>query len=378
MNANPGCANVGSSSSGLEPSSSEMSADTVIYLGPCHNNNEETDGEHPPVILPNLSYKGNQCTVDMPENYPKPQSQPHTPRKSLPSSHSTPASPRIATVKPERAVFQPSPLPGPVAVVHGGGRQNRSVHSSPHHHQRSAPRGMIHADNIVMEQWVDGPKVSRSKISEARHLKREVNRNKNSETWIDGPRMEAAVTTAETKVQTPVHHQTRHQQPVEPGLQLPTLNQKQRGYGFMDTHKKSMIRKWVENQTTEVLKITTTSTTTTSSGKAAGEEWSIQEGTSQRRGSVSRGGTKTPSPDEDEDSGPSDVPPALPLIDKSSSKASEKDYGYTMNDYTAQHTVESGQHPLSALSFGNMSTVSSFHHFEEMRIQSGDQRANTK
>lgn len=229
---------------------------------------------------------------------------------------------------------------------------------------------MIHADNIVMEQWVDGPKVARSKISEARHLKREVNRNHNSETWIDGPKVEPPP--VETKVTTPLQA-------------MPSLvsSKQQRAYGFMDTHKKSMIRKWVENQTTEVLKISSTN----GGGAVDAQQWEqTNEGVSLRRGSCSRGGTnKTPSPDEDDqDSGPSDVPPALPLIDKSSSKNSEKDYGYTMNEYAAQQTLESGGndpmagHPLSALSYGNMSTVSSFHHFEEVRIQSGDQRRNTK
>lgn len=339
-----------------------MSADTVIYLGPCPN--EETDGEHPPVVLPNLSYNGNQCTVDVPENYPKPQA---TTRKVS----STPSSPRVAPVRPS----QP-----PVVMA---ARVHRPTHSPLHHqqqqpqqmpqHHRPAPRGMIHADNIVMEQWVDGPRVARSKISEARHLKREVNRNnKNTETWIDGPRMEPK---SEAKMQQP------------PAIsQLPTLASKQRGYGFMDTHKKTMIRKWVENQTTEVLKISTNSSVAEWQAPAAaavaavGDEGPSQA--SQRRGSCSRG-TKTPSADEDDqDSGPSDIPPALPpLIDKSS-KNSEKDYGYTLNDYPAAQTVESGgndplaSHPLSALSYGNMSTVSSFH-FEEVRIQS-DQRRNTK
>lgn len=38
-------------SSDFDPSSSEQSADTVIYLGP----SEETDGEHPPVYIPSLN-----------------------------------------------------------------------------------------------------------------------------------------------------------------------------------------------------------------------------------------------------------------------------------------------------------------------------------
>jgi kinesin family protein 26 len=39
-------------SSDIDPSSSEHSCDTVIYLGPSID--EATDGEHPPVYLPSL------------------------------------------------------------------------------------------------------------------------------------------------------------------------------------------------------------------------------------------------------------------------------------------------------------------------------------
>ena len=42
-----------SGSSDLEPSSSEQSADTVIYVGPADE--AATDGEHPPVYLPSLA-----------------------------------------------------------------------------------------------------------------------------------------------------------------------------------------------------------------------------------------------------------------------------------------------------------------------------------
>lgn len=39
-------------SSDIDPSSSEQSCDTVIYLGPSID--DATDGEHPPVYLPSL------------------------------------------------------------------------------------------------------------------------------------------------------------------------------------------------------------------------------------------------------------------------------------------------------------------------------------
>lgn len=71
------------------------------------------------------------------------------------------------------------------------------------------------------EQWIDGPRISKSKVAEARHLMKEPCHVKKRETWIDGP------------------------------LQADTA-----GYGYMDSHKKNMIRKWVEHQTSQLQKTT--------------------------------------------------------------------------------------------------------------------------
>lgn len=49
-----------SAGSGADPSSSELSADTVIYMGP---SDDATDGEHPPVYLPSLSSGDNRCVM---------------------------------------------------------------------------------------------------------------------------------------------------------------------------------------------------------------------------------------------------------------------------------------------------------------------------
>jgi kinesin family member 26 len=90
------------------------------------------------------------------------------------------------------------------------------------------------------EKWIDGPRVSRTKIAEARHLLREINHVKNHETWIDGPNTAVASTTTTATATTQA---------------LPTLPHSANqiiGYGFMDSHKKSMIRQWVENQTSQV------------------------------------------------------------------------------------------------------------------------------
>lgn len=70
------------------------------------------------------------------------------------------------------------------------------------------------------EQWIDGPRISKSKVAEARHLIKEASHVKKRETWVDGP-MQA-----------------------EPYA----------GYGYMDSHKKNMIKKWVEHQTIQIQK----------------------------------------------------------------------------------------------------------------------------
>lgn len=52
--------NQSGSSEGPDPSSSDLSADTVIYMGP---SDDATDGEHPPVYLPSMSSGDNRCAM---------------------------------------------------------------------------------------------------------------------------------------------------------------------------------------------------------------------------------------------------------------------------------------------------------------------------
>lgn len=56
----PGHQSAGSSE-GPDPSSSDLSADTVIYMGP---SDDATDGEHPPVYLPSLTSGDNRCAMN--------------------------------------------------------------------------------------------------------------------------------------------------------------------------------------------------------------------------------------------------------------------------------------------------------------------------
>lgn len=204
---------------------------------------------------------------------------------------------------------------------------------------------------LVEEKWIDGPRVSKFKVAEARHLMREINHVKQCETWIDGPNIKPATAAL-------------------PGTSQGT------SYGYMDSHKKTMIRQWVENQTSQIFQSTGTNTVNpvqyhqfyksqqksdvtqpkndddrSSVGSkndefvnplAAGlsniptaginfSESSIKTGlkqvteydhdvqsekstshVSENRQSATGGGDLE---EEDQDSGPSEVPPALPLIE---------------------------------------------------------------
>jgi kinesin family member 26 len=89
----------------------------------------------------------------------------------------------------------------------------------------------------IEEKWIDGPRMSKLKVAEARHLMREINHVKQCETWIDGPNIKTTLASAA----------------------LPTSTQGT-SYGYMDSHKKTMIRQWVENQTVQIFQSTGTNT----------------------------------------------------------------------------------------------------------------------
>ncbi|XP_050542839.1 kinesin-like protein CG14535 isoform X2 [Daktulosphaira vitifoliae] len=174
----------------IEPSSSEQSADTVIYVGP----SEETDGEHPPVHIPSLSAIDNRC---------------HPLNKLLREpgqSRSTPSSPqRIITSKT---------APATKAAAKPNGVS--SARSSPVRNPKSSSNSKRERPE---ERWIDGPKISKSRVHDTRAM---LMSKKKDETWIDGPMHGGSVT------------------------------QHSSVYGFMDYHKKNMIKKWVENQVYQV------------------------------------------------------------------------------------------------------------------------------
>lgn len=82
---------------------------------------------------------------------------------------------------------------------------------------------------LAEEKWIDGPRVSKFKVAEARHMMREINHVKQCETWIDGPNTNPVV-----------------------GPMPATASGAPVNYGYMDSHKKTMIRQWVENQSNQI------------------------------------------------------------------------------------------------------------------------------
>lgn len=192
-------------SSEPDPSSSDLSADTVIYVGPA---DDATDGEHPPVYIPSLNSGDNRCSMS----------------KALRGS-SAEQRPKVSTRAEEKTPTHRSTVKNPCQSNKTSPAHTNSPKSSPSRVQSTKPKPQLseaakHAGSGASdEQWIDGPRISKSKVAEARHLMKEPCHVKKRETWIDGP-MQQTETAA--------------------------------GYGYMDSHKKNMIRKWVEHQTSQI------------------------------------------------------------------------------------------------------------------------------
>lgn len=141
------------------------------------------------------------------------------------TSCSMPNSPKMVapTLKQQVTVNKASNVPTPK-----GSPLRRAQNSSS---QQSSPKRQVTGGE---EHWIDGPRLSKSKVAEARYLLREINHVKQREQWIDGPNMSPAKSLAASSL------------PV--GKSTP-------GYGFMDSHKKIMIRQWVENQSSQLFQL---------------------------------------------------------------------------------------------------------------------------
>lgn len=194
-------------SSEPDPSSSDLSADTVIYVGPA---DDATDGEHPPVYIPSLNSGDNRCSMT---KALRGSGVEHKVGKVMmkPQEEKTPM--HKTSIKNVSNSNRTSP-------AHTNTPKSSPGRSSLSKLKNSTIDTIKHIPNGASdEQWIDGPRISKSKVAEARHLMKEPCHIKKRETWIDGPMQTEAA-----------------------------------GYGYMDNHKKNMIRKWVEHQTSQIQK----------------------------------------------------------------------------------------------------------------------------
>ncbi|KAH8377385.1 hypothetical protein KR093_005178 [Drosophila rubida] len=335
LNAGAGGSSAGS---GADPSSSEISADTVIYMGP---HDDATDGEHPPVYLPSLSAGDNRALLSKAlkgsgaEKPPLQASQPKSncasplmkkaalekakKQQPTPSStgslkrHNNSAGNTVTGASSALALHEQLP-PGSPLPRHMCSKASNmptpkgSPLRRPHGATPGAALEQLEAGmrQITEEQWIDGPRVSRAKVAEARHLMREVNHVKQCETWVDGPKSSQSCRSLTAG-------------------NLPTGSQTQ-GYGFMDAHKKTMIRQWVENQTSQVFQntVSASSSPTALHLKLAQLKQKSLDLPAERGVDAELefdslpllgAGQEANQDGDDQDSGPSEVPPALPLLD---------------------------------------------------------------
>ncbi|KAF5302809.1 hypothetical protein FQA39_LY01989 [Lamprigera yunnana] len=197
-------------SSEPDPSSSDLSADTVIYVGPA---DDATDGEHPPVYIPSLNSGDNRCSMSKAlrgSTVEQRLSKLPTLQKPLTSEEKT--STHRSTTKNNSQSNKTSP-------AHTNSPKSSPARIPSMKNKTQSLEGVKHSVNGGSdEHWIDGPRISKSKVAEARHLMKEPCHVKKRETWIDGPMH------AESSV----------------------------AYGYMDSHKKNMIRKWVEHQTSQI------------------------------------------------------------------------------------------------------------------------------
>ncbi|XP_065340900.1 kinesin-like protein CG14535 isoform X2 [Cloeon dipterum] len=221
----------GTSSSDVDPSSSEQSADTVIYVGP---SDDATDGEHPPVYIPSLNSGDNRCAMGKVLRGSSAERQPSSLRGS-PAKAKLPSSSEGSPAKSAKSSKIPVRPSGATPKSPQVSRQTKT----------KTPGGKSD------EQWIDGPRISRSKVAEARSLLKESHKR---ETWVDGPQAPGApaaavVAVVATAVGTTAAPAAATAATATAGTTAIPATQ---GYGYMDNHKKCMIQRWVENQTVQI------------------------------------------------------------------------------------------------------------------------------
>ncbi|KYM78326.1 hypothetical protein ALC53_10981, partial [Atta colombica] len=275
-----------------DPSSSDLSADTVIYVGPSAD--DATDGEHPPVYIPSLNSGDNRCAMgrvlrgsaaERPNKIPEERSPAHKPSK-------------VVKTLTQTASKQTSPAHSITPKASPARKNSSSKNASASKANDSPSKVPLAPSGGSDEQWIDGPRISKSKVAEARHMLKESHHKR--ETWIDGPMQLTGA----------------------PALQLHT-HQHSSGYGFMDSHKKSMIRKWVENQSSQIQRAKHATPRLESSKMSSGQSSGLDLTASPvMDDSIDKG--KLDLPDDEDDDEEIVVPPPLPLIEPLSNGVSRE------------------------------------------------------
>ncbi|XP_049835163.1 uncharacterized protein LOC126278929, partial [Schistocerca gregaria] len=228
-------------SSDVDPSSSEQSADTVIYVGPAAD--DATDGEHPPVYLPGtglLRQRKMGVGATGKDDTDGKQS-----RSATTHLNAAKPSPSKAGSRSPNKTQQPPGLSvdhAPTACSSSPSSTQRKTalqqHTCPPASAGASAKSSAGAAEVSDERWIDGPRVSRSKLEEARSLIKST--HKKNEAWVDGP-LQSSVT-------------CNGGPDVPLGLATPLTTSTVSGSiyaGFAENQKKRMIKKWVESQTAQ-------------------------------------------------------------------------------------------------------------------------------
>nr|CAD7268028.1 unnamed protein product [Timema shepardi] len=125
---------------------------------------------------------------------------------------------------PAHSISKSSPVRTCKNVPHKTSSGEQTTSSNAHCSKIPVPHGTsnVPVASSSDEQWIDGPRISKSKVAEARSVLKDGG-HKKKETWVDGPMQGSKISAGHNA-----------------------------GYGYMDSHKKTMIKKWVENQTSQI------------------------------------------------------------------------------------------------------------------------------
>lgn len=198
-----------------DPSSSELSCDTVVYRG--HSDGSGTDGENPPVFIPPLSSKDNRpaiAKVLRGSSEELSRSRRRSGSKILTNGAISPAGRNSL-----------SPLPHTLSPV---GNQSLNIHPAKQQNSPRSPKHRMSSLPVIQEFHNPSP-VARMPLNG-----RVPGYRQPSDYWIDAMRQSSSDQTTQPKE---IWVDGKPQDPPQAKM-----------YGYMDDFKANMISHWVENQ----------------------------------------------------------------------------------------------------------------------------------